>query len=534
MFDQLVWHLRKWGLLVVGAILSIAYLTHWQQAFTADRALIGVFGSAVVGKGQSLLFLFNVAYEGMLLEGALVAASLRLLGQTPLALFLPNWLLFLFTAWVFYRFLRRFGPPGVAEIATLFLFTVSPAFLNFVARPQPNLTTTFLLGIVQFWAALEAQEKGRRAAYFVFGLAAGFGFYTYALSLTFTFTALLNWFLVRSNPGPSRALFWAFPSLATQTRMLQRRISLSFSWMALGFFCVSFFLPDHFRGLIPVVGCLGITHAVCAPWSRKNALLWGLFGVGLLVGVSPKVIGYFLHDGLYSTRATVGGTWALFPHRIQVLLDCMSGLGIPLLWLGGATGCVLLRRNASVRLFGLLGLVTALGFAFSNNALDATSIRYVFALSAVAMVGFAAWLCRPQANTLRLNVAFTLLLFFIGLGQTWSHLSGSSSSEATRPYRLIDYLDSKKITEGYSDYWFAYPVNYLTRDRIALEPVRDPYSPHYAARVAAASRIAVLEPIGRPIPLPESFGPAALESESVVSDVVVKIYTKTARNQSEQ
>jgi hypothetical protein len=135
------------------------------------------------------------------------------------------------------------------------------------------------------------------------------------------------------------------------------------------------------------------------------------------------------------------------------------------------------------------------------NTIDVSSTRYLFnawQASSIILAGFIAKLAsRPSALALALAGLWVLQVGIgnlVDVGAYWNDRRAAYSPEAVST--LEEFLTDHDVQGGYADYWIAYPLDYVTEERLTLAPYNgvDRY-PRYSERVASLPVHAYLLPL---------------------------------------
>ena len=73
---------------------------------------------------------------------------------------------------------------------------------------------------------------------------------------------------------------------------------------------------------------------------------------------------------------------------------------------------------------------------------------------------------------------------------------GKPNAGALECIRVMQALKDRHIHYGYSDYWAAYSITFLTDEDVILQPTFSAYAPAYGPIVAKADRLALIERVG--------------------------------------
>ncbi len=149
----------------------------------------------------------------------------------------------------------------------------------------------------------------------------------------------------------------------------------------------------------------------------------------------------------------------------------------------------------------LLGLPVLL-LLLGNNIGNVYHVRYLIISWQANAVILALFLLRLVKKSKILGMCLIgLWIAFVGfgnlvtLGQEWQTQRELNSPQAVAA--LEDFLAQHQVTGGYADYWIAYPLDFLTEERLTFAPYNalDRY-PLYSQKVAELPVRALLLPVG--------------------------------------
>ncbi len=442
------WGVRLAGVLVLALLIRVAFVWRLGTLLGGDDAIVGLMALKIAA-GESFPLVFWEAHYGGTLPSYLGAAAFLLFGPTP----------------------------AVLRVATLPLELVGIAALVAAARLLWGATPALVGGL---WLAAGPPMV------FVFGLQA------LAYSEVLALGGLTLWLVARlhaeERPGAGR--WWGLGAAA-------------------GFGTYSsFFILPLFLGALWTLRRAGVV-----PDARARAAL----AAGFLVGVSPLVVYNVLVPGATAlrlgsrilevstsevTRApSVGGLLgekalgygarlARYPLRLATNLP--AALGLPgwatavaaLLVVAAAARAASRRAGFGGSLLARCGLATLLFVWLSG--LDAPRHLYPFYL--LAPLGLAALWASTTGWTRRLLATGLLVVLASNVAGT-ARAAGVPEPDIAA---LAAALAPRGVAFVYSDYAIAYPLVFLTRERIVASPVAGPTNveryPPYTRAVAAAPR----------------------------------------------
>ncbi len=548
------------SLLLFFSMVCLAYfawgwLQAWAVEYSSDHALIGLIADSILKRGERPIFVWQVGYQGMFLEGYLTAFFFKIFGTHPMTLSLAPALYFTLSLPLFHRIIRLLFDRQVATLAVLLLVFSGHVLYEICFRALPNFSSVFLMGMILFnlyhyvFYRLYIQNIWDRkllVAVFLLGLVSGFALYTFVISALFVLTYLgVSAFLFLFNlndwsghhtlkalfwpAGAFRKPTWSRACVAGLTTICFILISFGLSTLALGT-QFDFVLVKGRRPVEPLhllLAGIFLWILVCfGAWftqfqTRKKQRFFGsaIWVLGLLIGFSPSLYYWFMLGGKSARGASVSGNLELIGKRLGILwdgllqllnLDLQQYYFSPVFYIFLAsviyfTGLVARNlqrvfRNRSLRdlnrgsLFWLLPLVVCCAFILSRHTVDFGSARYLSILIyPVALVYscFLLWLWRMSLWGRAYSLICTVVLLGSG-AQAITAPWSQQDQEQKNLDEIVAELDARGIERAYADYWLAYWISFYTHDRIQIEPTYTAYSPHYREMIQAEQRIAYI------------------------------------------
>jgi hypothetical protein len=412
----------------------------------ADEVLTGLMARHLLTDHVYPPFFWAQHYGGTL-ELAPVALSMRLFGDSTLAMRLPTIVLGGVNALVLWRLARRLVSERRAQVAGLLLWIAPAAAIWFGVREQLFYVPTVLLGLLLGLFAHRIRESGRTIDYAVLGLVAGVGFWTSPNLLYFVLPAAV-------------VLVWR-PALRARATELRRGIPVFVLAAVVGAWPWILDLVEHDK----------------APLHANNTFP--------VLGTYPSRFGYFFTDGLPAEL----GLREVFTYR----------------WIGGPLGVLACLGLLAVIGVGLVRALRAVAwdgvgfalfpFVFASIAwvTDDPNVRYLF-----FVVPFVAVLVARVGGGRRvaaLTLAAAVLVTAVGLQRLYT----VSEVEDTG-YRIgnvgdvgpaLDVLRGEHIDAIYGDYWVAYRIEFESDEAVTAEPSWGiPRYPPYQQAVEASPRSA--------------------------------------------
>lgn len=424
--------------------------------FNADEAIVALMARHILG-GARPIFFYGQAYMGSV-DAYLVSALFSVMGQTVLAIRITQLILYAGTI-ITTIFISKaaFGSEKAGWIAGMIL-----------AVPTVNLTLyttvslggygeallignlTILLGCINYTRLLNGQSI-RLVMFLVLGILMGLGLWANGLTLIYSLPVGL-------------ALF--FRILLTGKRNFRQLLVFGMPFLV-GFGLGSlpwwiFAAQNGFQALVSEL--LGNAVAVeRTSWLEVtgqhliNLLLLGLpalFGIRppwevrwLALPLIPLILAFWMMVIIYFVKKTRAGFWnSFFPVFLGIcVFFLMSFLATPF------------GVDPSGRYFLPLSVVLAL--VAGKMLADFTSKKWQTVVLSLIIVfhGWGTWEC-AQLRVPGITTQF----------------DASTVIDANGQADLIEFLKSQGETRGYTTYWVAYPLAFLSQEEVIFTP-RLPY-----------------------------------------------------------
>jgi 4-amino-4-deoxy-L-arabinose transferase-like glycosyltransferase len=454
----------------VTVILAILYKAIWLAAgavpFNGDEAIVALMARHIL-QGERPVFFYGQAYLGAT-DAWLVALSFALLGESVMAIRFVHVLLFAGVVFTTYLLAKRLGQTEWGARAAMLWLALPPTLLTlYTTATLGGYTETLLFGNILLlmttgdWLRI---GRWRGARWLLFGILAGFAFYTFPLILIYLIPIGL-WLLYRLRWSAWRSYLSAVLGFA---------IGSAPWWLA----------------LIQAGGVLlaEMTGAAVAGSVEAPSFV-GSLGI--------RLINFWLFG--------LSAWWGLrYPWSAQFVLPVL-GIAALLFYLSAFGYAV--KRGARI----LWGMIITLGVTYLITSFGGDpSGRYFLPLS-VPLAIFTAMLLQ-RIRKQNVTIAALLLVALIGYNVGGTLLAASAPPpgittqfdpvtwiDHTRDQELIDFLVAQDETRGYTNYWVQTPIAFLSQERIisaAWLPYhlnlgytpRDDRYPPYTQAVRAAPR----------------------------------------------
>ncbi len=450
-------HTGLWLALGVGLALKAVLLATGSVSFHADEAIIGLMARHIILQGAHPVFFYGQSYMGAL-DAYLVALSFLVFGQKVLAIRIVQIALYLGTLITTYGLTHRLSGNRWAASAAALLIAVPPVMISvYTTATLGDYGEILLLNnllLLVGWGILSGRRDGP-CWWLLAGVLAGLGWWSMALIVTtlLPLGVIGLWRLRRSLSAGKIAL------------------------LALGF-------------------ALGAGPWISALVTDAAGVLGELFGVrfGQTLaeadsgGLPERMLSLvaFNLPALFGLRPSWALEWFILPLGMPI-----AALYLFILW--WAVRRTLQRQGAAVERLTLLGGwgVLMAAFLFSPFGSDPSG-RYLLPLYPLLAVLSGEWLGEVARQGARSGVRWVVpvllgVILAYNLGGTVRAMAKNPPGLTTQfnaithiPNEydddLIAFLDSVRADRGYSTYWVAYRLAFLTGERILLVPLL-PYKP---------------------------------------------------------
>lgn len=428
-------------LILLGAVLlKGALLASDAVPFNSDEAVVALMARHIL-RGERPWFFYGQAYMGSL-DAYLIAAAFRLLGERVLTIRLVQLALFLLTLATTYRVALCFTSGGrLAGVLTVLLMAFPPVLLTlYTTATLGGYGEALLIGnLLLWWGSRLADKDGQDLGlWLLWGLTAGLGFWAFSLVLVYMIP-VGAWLLWRLRGRAFKgyllgALGFAVGSLPWWLGNMGR-LETGIAEM-LGTAVQSTAVADTFLGNVSMrlfnffVFGLTVLFGLRFPWGMEGPPLW--------LAILPLAL--YLGALLYGLRRSfvLTGIW------------CTLLLGFILTPFGG---------DPSGRYF--LPLYTPL-FIFTAELivkLREHARRWAWILAGAVLLFNLTGTARAA-----LNNPPGITTQFEAITRVDHRYDGA----------LIEFLRQHNEKYGYSNYWVAYPIAFLSGEEVILIP-RLPY-----------------------------------------------------------
>lgn len=452
---------RQDAILLMTAFLTAAALRAWLLwkdvvPFNADEAIVALMARHIL-KGERPIFFYGQAYMGSL-DAWLVAGGFWLLGQKVWVMRVVQGVLYYGTLiTTFYLGRAVFGSYKVGVLATWLaaIPTVNVMLYTTVSLGGYNEAILFgnliLLGVIRI---VEMARLGLQSAiglYLAWGLTVGLGLWTSDMTLVYSLPAACYLILQLAKMGEMKKVRGWFgltliligcglgllPSIlysTTQARelLIFELVKKLFANRDLATYLIQ--IKDHFVNLI-LLGST-VVLGIRPPWSVK----WlGLPLLPFALMIWLGILGFWLKEFLYHRRAS--------PKVILLIGAIFILLASFIVTPFGADP----SGRYFLPLFILMGLFAAQSIQEWREKIGLWSYGLV-----VVLLGYNLW----------------------GIVQSASHFPPGLTTQLD-PTTQIDWRDINKLMTflksngeryGYTNYWIAYPLAFLSGEELIFVP----------------------------------------------------------------
>ena len=430
--------------------------TFFEQAhLDADQAIFGLMASHIADGRAFPVFMYGQTYM-LSVESWLAAPLFLIAGPSVWALKLPILAMNIVVAVLLLRLLIRDAglTPGNALVASAFFVAAPPVTASrLVEAAGGNIEP--LLYTLLLWAV-----RGRPL---LFGLIAGIG----VVHRPFTWypvAVLLGLEVVTGALfGRKRVVHWATAAaVVVSVIVVFRQLGPHAAVLGPG-------TAGHGFANLPIAD---VSSLVCLNVEDSASNLRWLLDSNLstLFGWRPDRLATFN----LASQQTSGHPWAAWPLAILVVLAGVTAV-VPALR-GRAVGSSQtagpgIRGSFLPAYLALVGIAASLAYALLGCGVQSLMLVRYTLLSVFLGVGIAAWVLRSRsAHASRITGAILVALWTSASAWDTARVIGEYARRTppNKVRRLIDFLDRDAVRFGRAPYWTAYPVTFLSGERIVF------------------------------------------------------------------
>ncbi len=469
---------------LLSALALKALLLAWGAfPFNSDEAVVGLMARHIL-QGERPVFFYGQAYLGSF-DAWLIAAGFAAAGAHVWVIRAVQTGLFLLTVGLTYLLTQRATGSGVAAWAAAMLMAVPAVGVTlYTTVSLGGYGEALVLGNLLLLTALALRDRPERTRlWFAWGLLTGFGLWVFGLTLVYSLATLPIILVAWFRSADSRA---RWPGLLAAALGAMIGAAPWLGWAAV----------HGFKALVAELGGSAIAGASPAgflAYVGSHALNLLLFGPTVILGLRPP----------WSVQTLA---WPLVPLALIFWLVTLGWSGRNRFRLGGGTG-------GGWILVAVAAVVLA-GFVLSPFGADPSGRYFVPIAVVMAVFGGAwvAWLKRGRGPVWAGAALGGVILFNLASTIQAARTQPPGLTTAFDPVAQIDssylpelaaFLEAHGETRGYTNYWVAYPLAFISDERLVFIPTlpyhqdfrytsRDDRYPPYDALVANSPKVAYI------------------------------------------
>jgi 4-amino-4-deoxy-L-arabinose transferase-like glycosyltransferase len=437
------------GISLLAMIFKIILLVLDVVAFNADEAIVALMARHTLN-GEWQTFFYGQAYMGSL-DTTLVAAGFYLFGQKVFVIRIVQIIIYGFLI-LTTAYLGRmiFKSERIGLLAALFLAIPSVNTTLYTTISLGGYGEALLIGNLLMIASLKATPDRSFRWYAIWGLLSGLGFWAFGMTLVFILpTAILLGYKLAQSGGVQSIL-------------------------------------GAVTGVISII----IGAAPLLIWGFENGFgmmlseflgsaISGASDINFFLSIYEHTINLFLFGStvLFGLRPPWGISWLAVPLIPFALAFWLLVIGITIRSLRVWDG-------ASVGRWLLVGVTLTLMMGFVLTPFGADPSGRYFLPILVPLAIFAGefvenLIIRGIARVwISLTVSGVLLFNFLGTVQSAARTPPGLTTQFdsvtwldhSYDEALIEFLERKGEVRGYTNYWVAYPLAFLSEERIIFIP----------------------------------------------------------------
>jgi hypothetical protein len=484
--------------LLIAALLAVRlpFLLKSDAFFEADEAVQGLM-ALHVWNGEFPVFMWNQGYKGVP-EVYLTAPALKLAGPEPWVLKAVTLAIFTLFVVALYRLTERIHSRQAALAASAIAIVGPPSLVYWSLAGTAEIAITLLLGTLLLHTVSISPPRTRH--FVTGGLLVGAMLWVH-LYVAYYLGPLVVWWLA----GKERTAATTHDRVSTVVTIALGMGALVYaalwlnalaggSQLALGPIQISARTPRKLlpiglalAGLAVIVWRAGIPRGAAARPAVAAA-------IGFLIGFAPALVHAAARGLALPVReANPSGLRSFLPEAIGIF----AGADAPDTWSSGIPGAfyvpallllvafIALRAavppSAAARrvvpVLRLMLVCSPILFVFGASGGDAQSYRYLMPLYGALPIALALG---AAAVGQRSRTAAAALLVSVLVVSALAQIRWYRRLEVTSERKdVIAALERAGVTGGYAEYWEAYPLTFLSGERLVVVPTSGVrYLPH--------------------------------------------------------
>ncbi len=444
--------------LLVALGLKLLLLARGVFPFNADEAVVGLMARHIL-QGERPVFFYGQAYLGSL-DAWLIAGGFALAGAQVWVIRAVQTGLYLLTVTTTYLVAQRAtGSRWAAWTAAMLLAVPTVLMTLYTTVSLGGYGEALLLGNLLLLTALAIRSRPDvRWLWFAWGLLSGLGLWVFGLTLVYSLATLPLMVAVLFQDA-NRVRRWAGILSTTVGALIGAA-----PWLVWA-------LTHGVTALLSELGGSAIAGASPAGWLTAiggHSLNLLLFGPSVLMGLRPP----------WSTQTLA---WPFVPLTIAFWLGALASAGLRRFRLA--------EEGAGGWLISGVAAVLLAGFVLTPFGADPSG-RYFLPVAVVMSVFGGAWVARLREGkgpVLAVAALTAVLLFNLASTIQAAETLPPGLTTAFDPVAQIDtsslpalaeFLESHGETRGYTNYWVAYPLAFVSDEQLVFVPTL-PYHPDF-------------------------------------------------------
>lgn len=422
--------------------------------FNSDEAIVGLMARHIL-QGEHPIFFYGQSYMGSL-DSYIVAAFFLIFGKTVTAIRISQSFLLIIFLFLSHRFAYRLLNSRIAALWVLAFLAGAPVnFLLYTTVTLGGYLEALIIGISILLITLEIypcltnktnDQKKLLVNCILLGFMIGIGIWVLGITLVYSLAALIFLFLViHKYPFPKQKLIHSTLCLAGG-------------------------------------GIIGITPIIAYVFGNGiNAFLTELFGSA--VSVSQP---YLSQVWLHAANLFLFGSSTIFGFRPPWEVNWLLLPVIPfILFIWGIILAKIRNHKSddndmSWMLVWLPSFLLIVAFILTPFGIDPSG-RYFLPIHLSLALSIGFWITRADQMKKIVKWGLPILILTYNVGGIFQSEFQSSDGITTQfapgtrldhsyDQELIDFLTSTNNFAGYSTYWTAYPIAFLSDEKITLAP----------------------------------------------------------------
>lgn len=439
------------ALALVAALGLKALLLAWGSLpFNADEAVVGLMARHIL-EGERPIFFYGQAYLGSL-DAWLVAAGFVIAGVHVWVIRAVQVVLYLATIILTHRLARQTTGSEKAAWAAAMLMAVPVVGVTLYTTVSiGGYGEALVIGDLLLLTALAIKESpGRGRLWFAWGLLSGLGLWVFGLTLVYSLASLVL----------------VLPAYFQAQNRVRRWRQLWVAALGAGL------------GAAPWLGWAAANGPGALIGELGGSAIAGASPGGFLASVGSHLVNLLLFGptvmmGIRPPWSVATLAWPLVPLALVFWLGVLAWAGLRRFRLGASRG--------GGPLMASLAAVLLAGFVLTPFGADPSG-RYFLPMAVVMAVFGGAWvahLYRTAGGTWAAAALAAVLLFNLVSTVQVAKTNPPGLTTAFDPVAQIDesylpdlasFLQAQGETRGFTNYWVAYPLAFVSDERLVFIP----------------------------------------------------------------